>query len=66
MEPQKQQIVLYLKLDPKTIPNPPSIVRDVSNIGHFGTGDTEVTIRSEQDLPVARGLIAQAYRAIGG
>lgn len=66
MEIQKQQILLYLKLDPKTIPNPPPIVRDVSNIGHFGTGDTEVTIRSEADLLTAKPLIEQAYRQVGG
>jgi predicted transport protein len=66
MEPQKQQIVLYLKLDPKTIPNPPPIVRDVSSIGHFGTGDTEVTIHSDEDFETAKPLIEKAYRQVGG
>jgi predicted transport protein len=66
MEPQKQQVVLYLKLDPKAIVNPSSIIRDVSHIGHFGTGDTEVTIRTEDDVAVAQKLIEQAYKNVGG
>ena len=66
MEIQKQQIRLYLKLDPKSIPHPPPIVRDVSNIGHYGTGDTEVTVHSETDLAVAKPLIEMAYRKVGG
>ena len=65
MEVQKQQVVLYLKLDPKTLSSLPPNARDVSDVHHWGTGDLELTIRSESDLPSTRGLIAQAYRAIG-
>jgi predicted transport protein len=66
MEAQKQRILLYLKLDPKSISDPPPIVRDVSKIGHYGTGDTEVTIRSDEDVETAKPLIEQAYRRLGG
>jgi predicted transport protein len=66
MEPQKKQITLYLKLNPKSVVNPPSILRDVSNIGHYGTGDTELTIRSSADFEFAKELIKLAYRNVGG
>jgi predicted transport protein len=37
--------------------------RDVRKVGHFGTGDLEVTIRSHADLERAKPLIAQSYEA---
>lgn len=66
MEIQKQKILLFLKLDPKLVKGPSSIVRDVTNIGHFGTGDLEVTIKSMSDLEIAKSLIRTAYEKTGG
>jgi predicted transport protein len=66
MEVQRQQILLYLKLDPKTLTNTPPTFRDVTNIGHYGTGDAEITIRSEAHLVAAKALIEMAYRHVGG
>jgi predicted transport protein len=66
MEVKKQKVVLYLKLKPKEISNPPKISRDVSSIGHFGTGDFEITVTSPTDLPVAKEFIDIAYQRIGG
>jgi predicted transport protein len=65
MEIQRQQVLLYLKLDPGEVSPLPPNARDVSNIGHYGTGDLEYTITSEADLPLARDLIARAYRQVG-
>jgi len=65
MEVQQQKILLFLKIDPKTHPGPPGISRDVSKIGHFGTGDLEVTLKSPDDLEVAKPFIEQAYRTVG-
>jgi predicted transport protein len=39
---------------------------DVSKIGHFGTGDSEVTIHSAADFETAKPLIEKAYRRVGG
>ncbi len=64
-EIQKQKILLFLKLDPKTTQGPPNISRDVSGIGHFGTGDLEITLRSPGDLEQAKPFIEQAYREVG-
>lgn len=66
LETNKHKVTLYLKLNPKEIQNPPKITRDVSKIGHYGTGDLEVTLKSEQDLEAAKPLIEMAYRKVGG
>jgi predicted transport protein len=66
MEVQKQKIYLFLKLDPTTDAGPPRISRDVSEIGHFGTGDLEVTLKTQADLEAAKPFIEKAYRGIGG
>jgi predicted transport protein len=60
-----KEVTLYLKIDPKGTP-PLEIVRDVSDIGHVGTGDTEVTIETEKDFQDAKPLIERAYREVGG
>lgn len=66
MELQKHRVILYLKLDPKEVPGPPELSRDMTNIGHYGTGDLEVTIRGETDLEIARPFIEMAYQKVGG
>lgn len=66
MEVQKQKVALFLKLDPKTNPGPPGISRDVSQIGHFGTGDVEVTVKTADDLQATLPFIKQAYERVGG
>jgi len=35
--------------------------RDVSKIGHWGTGDLEVKLRTAADFDKARALIERAY-----
>ncbi len=66
MEVRKSDILLYLKINPKTVSPLPPIARDVSEIGHYGTGDLELTLEKIEDLEVAKTIIAQAYSGIGG
>jgi predicted transport protein len=66
MEVQQKRVLLYLKLDPKKVAGPPGISRDTSNIGHFGTGDLEISIQSADHLEAAKPFIEQAYRHVGG
>lgn len=54
------------QLNPKDIANLPSIARDVSDIGHYGTGDLEITVASAQDLEAAKEFINAAYQKVGG
>ena len=66
MEIKKHKVILFLKLNPKEMAYLPSIARDVSDIGHYGTGDLEITVSSAQDLEAAKGFINAAYQKVGG
>ena len=66
VEIQKQKLSLFLKLDPAQHAGPPGISRDVSNIGHFGTGDLEVIVKSMDDLERTKPFIVLAYQRVGG
>ncbi len=66
MEVKTQKVVLYLKLKPKDFKGLPSIARDVSEIGHYGTGDLELTVDSDEDIEIAKEYITLAYRKVGG
>jgi len=65
MEVQRRQVVLFLKLDPRIHKGPNGISRNVAPIGHFGTGDLEVTVKSAADLEAAKPFIELAYREVG-
>jgi predicted transport protein len=66
MEIKTQKIVLWLKLNPKEISKLPNIARDVSNIGHYGTGDLQITVSSPRDIEIAKEFINAAYQKVGG
>ena len=66
LETNQQKVTLYLKLNPKEISNPPKISRDVTKIGHYGTGDFELTLKSLQDVETTKPFIEMAYRKVGG
>jgi predicted transport protein len=66
MEIQKRKVFLYLKLDPKKDPGPEGISRDVTRIGHFGTGNLRITLRQGNDVKAAYPWILKAYQAVGG
>ena len=58
---QRNRLLLYLHLDPiqavASLPN----ARDVSAIGHWGTGDLEIALSTLGDLDAVKPLIAAAY-----
>ena len=62
----KRKLTLFLKLDPADIEPMPKQGRDVREIGHFGTGDFELTIKDESDFEETKRLINEAYKNIGG
>lgn len=63
IKPKLGVIRVYLKVNPDSIQIENGFTRDVRNIGHFGTGDLEVTIRTHADLERAIPLIARSYEA---
>jgi predicted transport protein len=66
MEVQNHRLLLHLKLNPKEIPDLPSIARDMTDTGHFGTGDLEVSVKSSEDFETAKQYIRLAYQRVGG
>jgi predicted transport protein len=66
MEVKQQRIILYLELDPKSIRGPKDISKDVSEVGHYGTGDLEISIKGQSDLDAAKPFIQMAYDKVGG
>lgn len=55
-------IFMTLKLDPSTVELEQGFSRDVTNIGHWGTGDLELWLRKPADLDKAKPLIERAYQ----
>lgn len=58
---KKNCLVLYLHVDPATALAVLPKARDVTHIGHWGTGNLEVTISSMADLDAAKPFINAAY-----
>lgn len=54
-------LAVYVKVDPDTVDHEKGFTRDVRKIGHFGTGDLEITIRNDEDLERALPLIEKSY-----
>ena len=65
LEIHKAHLLLYLRLAPVEVDLEHDILRNVSNIGHFGTGDVEVRVESKDDIELAKNLIEKAYDNIG-
>ena len=55
------KIVLYLRLDTTTVNYEKGFIRDASSIGHWGTGNVEVSICSREDFERAKPLLDRAY-----
>lgn len=58
---QSNKLQVYVKLNPDEMNLEEGFTRDVREIGHFGTGDLEITIRDQQDLEKAEALILKSY-----
>jgi len=59
---QDPHVFLTLKLDPASVALEKSFSRDVTHIGHWGTGDLELTLRTPADFEKAKSLIERAYQ----
>lgn len=59
----QQEVVVTLRLSPKEVDLVPGFTRDVSEIGHHGTGDLEVRLRTDRDLRRVEPLLRLAYEA---
>ena len=59
--PTTAKILVYVKVDPGSVLIDPGFTRDVSNVGHYGTGDLEITLTKPEDLERAMPLIKRSY-----
>ncbi|MFQ6392443.1 DUF5655 domain-containing protein [Nocardia sp. KC 131] len=63
VHPQSRTLLVYLKVDPDAVQLEPGFSRDVRSIGHFGTGDLEVRLKTSSDLVRAEKLLRASYDA---
>jgi predicted transport protein len=59
----KGELSMNLKVDPKEVVLEPGFTRDVTEIGHLGTGNLELILRSTADLEKAEPLLRQSYES---
>ena len=59
--PQKSRLLLSLNLRFHELHDPRGSARDVTNLGRWGNGDTEVGLSTLEELPYVMGLVRQAF-----
>ena len=64
IEIYNKQIILFLKLNPETVELENGFTRDMRSIGHYGTGDLQITIKNAADFEKAKPLLQKAYNEI--
>jgi predicted transport protein len=58
----KNELWCWINMKKEELDDPKGICRDVSNIGHYGPGDYDLTIKIDSDLNYIMFLINQSYR----
>ena len=66
LEVKKNKVILYLKLDATEVKTMPTNARDVRDIGHYGTGDFELSIRTPEEAESAHEYIKMSFERVGG
>ena len=59
---QKNGLKLWLNLQKGQLDDPKGITRDVSSVGHWGNGDYEIQIRTDEDIEYIMSLIKQSLK----
>ena len=60
--PYRDKLLVMLKVDPDTVALEEGFSRDTRNIGTWGTGDLELTLRSSADFEKAKPLLDRSYQ----
>ena len=55
------RMMVYLKLEPASVTLEEGFSRDMTAIGHWGTGDLELTLRTPADLDRAKPLLERSF-----
>ena len=59
--PQAKRMLLTINLPFADVIDTKGLCRNVTHIGHYGTGDVEVGLKSLDELPYVMGLVRQSY-----
>ncbi len=63
VEVHTQKVLVFVKVDPTEEVLEPGFTRDMRNIGHYGTGNLEITLRDLADVEKAAPLLSKSYEA---
>lgn len=63
VELHTREMLVFVKVNPETVQLQDGFTRDVRKIGHWGTGDLEIRIRTDDDLERAKSLILKSYES---
>ena len=58
--PQKDKLKLYINIKYNELNDPKKLCRDVSQTGHWGNGEVELILSSEEDIAYVISLVRQA------
>jgi predicted transport protein len=63
VHPQSHKLLVFVKVNPDSVDlqKNKGFLRDVRKIGHFGTGDLEITITSKEDFENAKSFLVKSY-----
>lgn len=61
IHPWYERLVVFVKVDPDTVEVKEGFTRDVRNVGHFGTGDLQIFIKTMDDLEAVKPLLLKSY-----
>jgi predicted transport protein len=59
---QQRALVIWLDISPDELDDPYNLIRDVTNIGHYGTGASEVRLKESDQTDRIVALIEQSYK----
>jgi predicted transport protein len=65
VEVYKDRLLLHLPLNPQRVDLVDGFTRDVRGIGHWGTGDLEVSLKSRADFERSKLLLKRAHEGQG-
>lgn len=58
---QKSKLKIFINMQKGQLNDPKGIARDISNIGHWGNGDYEISISNLEQIDYLMSLIKQSY-----
>ena len=62
VHPQRKALKIWINLSQGELDNPKNITRDVSATGHWGNGDYELQVSSDEEFEYILSLVKQSFR----